>query len=53
MGSTRYKYGTRKKLKQGLNETPWHIVLGNCDDVHEMVYTFTNILNGIMFGIHS
>ena len=34
-------------MKQGLNETPWHIVLGNCDDVHEMAYTFTNILNGI------
>ena len=34
-------------MKQGLNETPWHIVLGNCDDVNEMVYTFTNILNGI------
>ena len=40
-----YENGNYDALKNCLNETPWHVFMGNCDDVDEMVDMFSNILN--------
>ena len=39
-----YDRGDYESIKVALDETPWHILLANHDDVDDMVHVFSNIL---------